>query len=510
MLILIIVCREGRSGTLNMNKTTKNIFYILLASGALAILLHCFSEGISGNDFWWHIKAGEWICRNKAVPTKDIFSWYGTAHDFDWVAHEWLAEVVYWLLYSWGGEGGIFLFSLCAALLMVFLLAWRIRPYMLENCVVATFYICLFCVLASLFFYGRPHVFSFFLLYGELYCLYEFAEGRHTWCLGLIPALAMLWGNLHGGSSNLSYLLVLVFLVCGIGEWHIGRLYSVRWSRRQMVCLLAALVATVCAIGINPVGFKMLPYPYVCMTDSVAMQSIGEWAAPDAKNIGALVLYFLPILLVSFGLVFGRQEVRVRDAVMMLFFLFLFFRSVRFIALFYITAAFWAFPYGVPCKLKDIEKPLEKVLIAGTEVLLLAVMCRGLQNGIGLWAQGDIVTGTLEESVIGLVREDAPARLYNDYNYGGDLIFAGIPVFIDGRAENVYTQDNLLAESTSLLLLRPPGLGGLDAEALIDKYGFDAFLVEVSRPLYSYLASHGERYEAVLVTEKTAYFRRKP
>lgn len=491
-----------------MEKTTKITFYILLISSSLAILLYCFSGGISGNDFWWHIKTGEWICQNKLVPTKDIFSWYGMGHDFNWMAHEWLAEVIFWLLYHGGGGGGIFLFSLGTAMLMMFLLIWRIRPYFLNNCIVTVFYICLFCVLTSLFFYGRPHIFSFFLLYGELYCLYEFAKGRHRWCLNLIPIAACLWGNLHGGSSNLSYILVLIFLVCGIREWNIGRLYSVRWSRRQLLHLLAVLIFTVCAIGINPAGYKMIFYPYECMADSAAMQLISEWAAPDAKNIGALVLYFLPILLMSFGILFGEQKVRLWDAVMMLLFLFLFFRSVRFIVLFYIAAPFWAFPYGVPCKLKNIERTSEKVLVSCAEVVLLVMVCMSLRNCMGTWIRGEMITNTLEKQVIEFVREDAPARLYNDYNYGGDLIFENIPVFIDGRAD-VYAQDNLLAESTSLLLLQTAGPGGLDVEALIEQYGFDAFLIEVGRPLYSYLASHEERYEALLVTEETAYFRKK-
>lgn len=491
-----------------MDKSTKLIFYIFIITGSLAILIYCFSEGISGNDFWWHIKAGEWICHNRLVPNKDIFSWYGMEHNFNWVAHEWLAEVLFWLLYQYGGEGGIFLFSIGTAMLMMFLLIWRIRSYFFNNCIVSTFYICLFCVLTSLFFYGRPHIFSFFLLYGELYCLYEFAEGKHRWCLNLVPILACLWSNLHGGSSNLSYILVLVFLVCGIREWHVGRLYSVRWSRIQLLHLLAVLIFSVCAVGINPAGYKMFLYPYECMADPVAMQIISEWAAPDAKNIGALVLYFLPILLMSFGMLFGEQKARLRDAMMMLLFLFLFFRSVRFIILFYIAAAFWTFPYGVPCKLKNIERTLEKVLVLGTEIFLLIMVCMSIRNCISTWMRGELITNTLEKQVIEFVREDAPTKLYNDYNYGGELIFENIPVFIDGRAD-MYAQDNLLAESTSLLLLRADGLGGLDVEVLIDQYGFDAFLIEVGRPLYSYLVSHEEWYEAVLVTEETAYFRKK-
>ena len=51
----------------------------VIALGAIGIilLLYCFSFGISGNDFWWHVKVGEWICDNKVIPTHDIFSWYG-------------------------------------------------------------------------------------------------------------------------------------------------------------------------------------------------------------------------------------------------------------------------------------------------------------------------------------------------------------------------------------------------------------------------------------------------
>jgi hypothetical protein len=49
----------------------------IILVGLLAVTLLCFSEGINGNDFWWHVKVGEWIVDNGKVPTEDIFSWYG-------------------------------------------------------------------------------------------------------------------------------------------------------------------------------------------------------------------------------------------------------------------------------------------------------------------------------------------------------------------------------------------------------------------------------------------------
>lgn len=494
------------------SKATRYIYITLLFSSGLAILLYCFRNGISGNDFWWHIKVGEWICENRAVPHKDIFSWYGMSHDFEWTAHEWLSEIIYWLLYKWSGEGGIFLFSVGSAILMLLLLLWRIRRYLTDNCLITAFYICLFCVLMSLFFYGRPHVFSFYLLYGELYCLYEYTEGRRKWCIYLIPILACLWSNLHGGYANLSYLLILLVILSGIRKWRIGRIYSNRWKMGQLIQLLVIMLLTIGTVCFNPAGYRILIYPYVNLTDPVAMNAISEWAAPDAKNIGQLVLYFFPILLMSSGILLGRQAVKLRDVVLMLLFLFLFFRSVRFIVLFYISAAFWAFPYQLPCRLKDIDTTVEKILVAGLELLLVFMVGFSVRGCLAVWKQGELITETLDKQVIELVIEDAPERLFNDYNYGGSLIFYEIPVFVDERAD-LYAQDHLLADCVSLMLLQQAnssaGTERLNVEALVEQYDFDAFLIGTNRPLYSYLASHEDRYEAVYVSENTAYYQKR-
>ena len=35
----------------------------------IVALLWCYKDGINGNDFWWHIKIGEWIMENGKIPT---------------------------------------------------------------------------------------------------------------------------------------------------------------------------------------------------------------------------------------------------------------------------------------------------------------------------------------------------------------------------------------------------------------------------------------------------------
>lgn len=490
----------------------KRIYLIILLTAAAAILIYCFSEGISGNDFWWHVKAGEWICANRTVPNRDIFSWYGREHNLKWVAHEWLAEVIFWQIFRIWGERGIFVFSLSSAMLMTILLTARIQKYAMDNCLITALYICFFCVAGSLFFYGRPQVFAFFLLYGELYCLYEFMEGRKIWCLYLIPGIACLWSNLHGGSVNLSYLLVALVLVGGVRSWRVGRIYGKKWTKIQMCQLLAVLFLSVGAVFLNPAGPEVFLFPYVNMADPVAMNLISEWASPDAKKVGEILNFFLPVFLLCFGMLFGRKEIKSQDALICFLFLALFFRSVRFLLWFEIAAAFWAFPYVLPCRLKVTGSLLEKGVVVCLELALLAGCCKGIWECRSIWEREKLVGKVLEERVLEVVQRDAPSRIYNDYNYGGALIYAGLPVFIDERAD-IYTQDNLLAEAVSLLLMQQVNISGnvtvFEPEEMIRRYEFDAFLVGVNRPVYSYLHSHEEWYEEVLTTENTAYFKRR-
>jgi hypothetical protein len=65
------------------------------------------------------------------------------------------------------------------------------------------------------------------------------------------------------------------------------------------------------------------------------------------------------------------------------------------------------------------------------------------------------------------------ARLFNFYDWGGYLIYRypSIPVFIDGRAQDVYWSNGVLEDYHNIA-----GLGN-NAEALVDEYEIDTMLV---------------------------------
>jgi len=143
----------------------KFIILLLISIVPVVVMIYCFCAGISGNDFWWHVKVGEYIVENGAVPVTDIFSWYGMAKGIGWTAHEWLADVIFYIIHSAFGNIGIYVFSVCGAIILYILLWYNAKRYIEKNILIAGLFFVLFAIITSLFFYGRPHVFSYFLLF---------------------------------------------------------------------------------------------------------------------------------------------------------------------------------------------------------------------------------------------------------------------------------------------------------------------------------------------------------
>lgn len=491
---------------------TIRVSLLVLFVSLITILVYCFSDGISGNDFWWHVKVGEWIVNHGKVPTTDIFSWYGVEQGIVWTAHEWLADVIFFKIHSTFGNIGIFALSFCAALMMILLMYNQAREHIKRNILVGGLFFLLFTIVASLFFYGRPHIFSYFFLFFELKILYDFLENTDSKKIYLIPLIAVLWSNLHGGSSNLSYIICAIFLFAGLLNFSFGRIEAIRMDKMSLLKLAGVTLASVAGILLNPIGTEVLAYPYVTLNDQLSMSLISEWQSPDAKLIGNLLLYFLPIAVMTIGLISTKKKVKIIDAFIMFAFLFLFFRSARFIVLWYIAAVFYAFQYMPELKVKPITKTYEKVTVGMVTVLLLILMTMGLLNMSNAYKKDKLISQTMSEEIIEVIKADAPKRLYNDYNLGEALIYNDISVFFDARAD-LYVQNNLMADGVSLMYLEQANivseLNYVDVDELINKYGFDALVVLKVRPLYSYIVSHPDRFKLIYEEENIGYFRVK-
>ena len=86
------------------------------------------------------------------------------------------------------------------------------------------------------------------------------------------------------------------------------------------------------------------------------------------------------------------------------------------------------------------------------------------------------------------------------YDYGGELIYYDIPVFIDGRAD-LYSSYNYL-DYLHISMLQG------DFVSLLDSYSFDYFLVDKNYPIYTYLR-YDNHYELIYSNKNVRIFQTK-
>ncbi|MFA6393488.1 MAG: hypothetical protein WCW25_01245 [Patescibacteria group bacterium] len=97
-----------------MNKISfKTIFWTLFYVFLFCLLLNN-SFGYLDPDLGWHLKAGEDILREKSVPHLNYYNY--TLERTTWVDHEWLINLVSFLIYSRSGNIGLNIFFALLAL----------------------------------------------------------------------------------------------------------------------------------------------------------------------------------------------------------------------------------------------------------------------------------------------------------------------------------------------------------------------------------------------------------
>ena len=67
----------------------------------MLLIIAAAARPITDPDFWWHLRTGQYIVETRSIPYTDIFS--STRYGSEWVTHEWLSEVVMFLVFRLSG-----------------------------------------------------------------------------------------------------------------------------------------------------------------------------------------------------------------------------------------------------------------------------------------------------------------------------------------------------------------------------------------------------------------------
>jgi hypothetical protein len=231
--------QEGQRGWL----TLRALWLWLVPLGLFARLC---ASWIAPNDFWWHLRTGQLILHNRAIPVIDLFTY--TQPGAPWINQAWLMQVTFALLMQWGGVPLVIFFH---ALIITAGYSLILRACAPRYGVRISAWSTLFGIACGIQSWAvRPQTISF-LAFGILIFLIEkHRQGQRRALWWAIPLFA-LWVNAHG---------IFVFGLAALGLYVAGTLWDALWARqwqvrrRELLELCAQGLLAVAALSLNPQG----------------------------------------------------------------------------------------------------------------------------------------------------------------------------------------------------------------------------------------------------------------
>ncbi|CAM3821075.1 hypothetical protein [Polynucleobacter arcticus] len=398
-------------------------------------LLNQNSQFLDDPDSFMHIAAGNWMMAHQLVPSFDPFSF--NTEGKVWIAHEWLAQVIWALVYNWGGFGGVkiftaFLFALTLGLQLRYFLRYLPPIYGLLFS-----FLCYLSLLTHLL--ARPHLLTWPIIIIWFTTLITASANRSKPSFALLP-LMVLWANLHGsfllGLVLIPFIAIDAVIYCD-KEDRVKNLLL--WGLFFLLSVLASLITPYGLDGWK-FGVDLMSSPY--------LTGITEWAPAFGSNLIVIELWVMAFLVIGYC---GNVRLSIGGIVILLALFHEAIAHVRYISIFGLLAPIlMAQPYakGNPGKLLAgnvidqffiaLSAPAKKVTMIFTLIVfgLLAVIYQA-SNPIVLNPKIAPIEALKKVQELGIT-----GNVFNSYEFGGFLIFKGIPSFIDGRADLHGTPEN--------------------------------------------------------------------
>lgn len=465
-----------------------NVNFTIVAIILIAIFCVCVTPVTFQNDTYYTIKIGELI-KNNGIDMMDHFSWH---ENLSYTYPHWLYDFFTYLIYSIGGFKGVYIIT-CVLSAILGISIFLVNSKLTKSKSIS--FIITMGVIYALkpYIAARAQLVTFILFIWELFFIEKFIENRKIgYGIGLI-LISTLIANLHVATWPFFFVLFLPY----IGEYLIAivsdiiiykkckmlvikhkmkkaqkkndieRLkelqiklqeqedknlkikdkrenknnsYKLVIKRKENVKFLI-IIMIICAFTglLTPLGDTPYTYLYKTMKGNTT-QNISEHlplTLINNTNAMCVLVIFLAIL------IFTKTKIRLSDLFMLSGLCYLMFSTRRQFSIFVLICSVILTKFIVDLintytkkGIKEFEEAFRNVLV----VISLTVL-------IGLMSY-DAVKPKLDDKFVDsksypveacdYILENidlSKARFYNEYNYGSYMLFRGIPVFIDSRAD---------------------------------------------------------------------------
>jgi|GEM_PF-2023555 len=491
-----------------MNKTENQyelLFQAIFSLIALLVTVQVFilvGQNQVESDTLWHIKAGRWIIEN-GIPYTDPFSW--TMRGEEWFAHEWLWEASAALIFDSFGPTGLWLFT-CLWLAIFCGVLWALLR---RNCSLPrAVLIYSFATLSSFVYWSaRPHPMAQALFALTLFILLSCREKPGL--LVLLPPVVLIWVNMHG-SAPLGVLMAAFYWLITSGRINLRGLPIKRLTARSSRLLAITTAVSFAASLVNPHGPGLWLYMWDASRNPLITDFIVEWQSPDFHDPA-----FWPLIMITLAMIWllyiKRAELASRvpifEMVLACGFLFLTLQQQRHAPYFYFTSTLVLGGLAgrgtiqaalLPTRLRSV---LAMLTLTALATLAWLKPPTWIENG------KCFPVAAVEH----LRQHGTTGRLFNQYNYGGYLIWMDVSPFIDGRADMYTLKSDVFRDY--LLLTKSGTIDDITdkhrPQHYLDKYEIETILIASGSQLDLHLMNHPQ-WLTTFRDEQSVVYRRAP
>ena len=427
-----------------MKEKIKNLVLIML------IIIFCItiSPITMQNDTYYTIAIGEHILEN-GIDMKDPFSWH---ENLPYTYPHWAYDVGTYLVYSVGqdvsGEiGGYAAIYILTCILSVALgiTLFKVNKKICKNTLIS-FAITLLTIYGlKAYIAARAQLVTFILFVLEIYFIEMLLkEPKKRYVLGLI-IIPTLIANLHLAVWWFYFILYIPY----IAEYILAKMSKIDnktvctriqiSANKNIKYLIIIMIICLFTGLLTPLGTT--PYTYLVNT------MLGNTTQNISEHLAMTLMQHIEVI-VAVGIILAifvltKAKIKLSDAFMLFGLMFLMFYSRRQQSLFFLIGCIIVNKMLVET-LENYKEGgiqiLEKILFSKLPIALISLLVVILSVNFIVKKDGDTFvnesTYPVDASEWILENLDVEKiKLFNEYNYGSYLLYKGIPVFIDSRAD---------------------------------------------------------------------------
>lgn len=510
------------------NLTTKNksskIFFIVAI-----ILIAMFSLALTPvtlqNDTYYTIEIGKQIMET-GIDMQDHFSWH---QDLAYTYPHWLYDLITYQIYSSFGMTGIFV-TTCILSMILGVSLFLINNKITKNQVVSFLISVGVMYLIKDYIAARAQLVTFILFIWMIYCIEMFLKGKKKRYAIEIVGISILIANLHVAVWPFLFVLFLPYIaeyiIASLADViiyrknekrilelkikhlktknikheklealeekliklneHIDRVkikrakelenpYKIKLIKNKNIKWLILIMIICLFTGlITPLGDT--PYTYLVKTmQGNTTQNINEhlpMTIIEQPEVLSTIIIFLAIL------IFTKTKIRLNDLFMIGGLCFLMLMSRRQLSMFALVGSIilnrlicdMIKAYNGEHKNGNKEKGVNKLAILGMTIIM-SIMSYHFAEEKSDDHYIDETTYPVQACDYILNNIDlGTAKFYNEYNYGSYMIYRGIPVFIDSRADLYAPEFSGKEEDIFMDFINVSSIGDF-YEDIFEKYG---------------------------------------